>query len=207
MAVITISKEYGTHSNELAKKLAEKLGYDQVGKGLLADIARELNISENEAEVFSKASSSRVLRFVDKYTCSIVQKVVDREHGCLDDDNYYNVTKKLVEDLYNEGNVVILGWGGQCILKGRDNVLHVRLTKGMGLKVREVMEKQKLDEDAARKYVENEENDLKAYIKQYYKEDWNDARLYDLVIDMGKNTVDQAVQAICDSVKGKGYMD
>ena len=204
MAVITISKEYGTHSNEIAQALAEKLGYEQVGKSLLADIARELNISKNEAEVFSKAASSRILRFVDKYTCSIVQKVVDREHGCLDDDNYYNVTKKLVENLYEEGNVIILGWGSQCILQGKEQVLHIRLTKDMALKIQEAMDKQKLDKEAAKKYVETEEKDLKAYIKQYYKQDWNDARLYDLVIDMGKNSVDQAVETICENLKAKG---
>jgi cytidylate kinase len=204
MAVITISKEYGTHSQELAAKLAKNLGFEYVGKGLLADIARELNVSEGEAEVFSKASSSRILRIVDKYTCSIVQKVVDREHGCLDDDNYFTTTKGLVEKFYDEGDVIIMGWGSQCILKGRNQVLHVRLTKEMDAKVQEVMEKQRLDRDAARRVVDTEENDMAAYIKQYFGKDWNDARLYDLVIDMGRDTVDQALETICDNLKAKG---
>lgn len=206
MAVVTISREYGTQSRELAARLAEKLGYEHVGKGLLADIARELNVSEGEAEVFSRAASSRILRLVDKYTCSIVQKVVDREHGCLDDDKYFNATRKLVEKLYDAGDVIILGWGGQCILKGRDRVLHVRLTKDMGAKIQAVMDVQKLDAAAARRLVETEEDDMAAYIRQYFNEDWNDARLYDLVIDMGRNTVDQAAQTVCNNLKTCGLV-
>jgi cytidylate kinase len=204
MTVITISKEYGTHGRALAGKLAEELGYEYVGNSLLADIARELNLSEGEAEVFSKAASSRILRLVDRYTCAIVQKVVDREHGCLDDDNYFNVTRKLVEKLYGAGNVIIMGWGSQCILKDRDHVLHVRLTKDMGAKIQAVMAGQNLDASAARRLVETEENDMKAYIRQHFNQDWNDIRLYDLVIDMGRNTVGQALKTICDNLKTGG---
>ena len=85
MAVITVSKEFGTESEKVASLAADKLGYETIGKNLVADIAKELHISESEAATFRKTSQSRILRFVDRYTCSIVQKVVDREHGCLDD--------------------------------------------------------------------------------------------------------------------------
>ncbi|MEZ4566716.1 MAG: hypothetical protein R2860_07025 [Desulfobacterales bacterium] len=57
-----------------------------------------------------KTSKSSVLRLVDKYTCSIVQKVVDREHGCLDDKAYLKKPGKLLEKLYDNDNVIVLGW-------------------------------------------------------------------------------------------------
>jgi len=104
MAVITISKEYGTESEKVASLAAEKLGYDYIGKKMIANIAEKLNISESEAEIFTKTSSSKILRYVDKYTCSMIQKVVDGEYGCLDDDKYYNTTRQLVENLY-EGSL------------------------------------------------------------------------------------------------------
>ena len=129
MTVITISKEFGTESEKLASSTAQKLGYEYIGNNLVAEIAKELRISESEAETFRKTSQSRILRFVDRYTCSIVQKVVDREHGCLDDKNYYETTKRLVEKSFDAGDVIILGWGGQCILKGKPNTLHVHLKK------------------------------------------------------------------------------
>jgi cytidylate kinase len=203
MAVITISKEFGTESERVASLLAEKLGYEYIGKNLVAKIAKELHISESEAETFHKTSQSRILRFVDRYTCSIVQKVVDREHGCLDDKNYYEVTKKLVENVYEAGDAIILGWGGQCLLKGKPDTLHVRLIKDNDLKINEIMQSQNLSQKAAKDFIDREEGDLKAYIKHYFKEDWNAAHLYDLVIDMGKASVEKAADMICDNLKHK----
>ena len=203
MAVITISKEFGTHGEKVAAQVAERLGYEYIGKNLVAEIARELKISESEASTFHSTSQSRILRFVDRYTCSIVQKVVDREHGCLDDKNYYEVTKKLVQDVYQAGNVIILGWGGQCLLRGKPDTLHVRLTKDYDLKINEAMKFENLSLNAAKALVEREEGDLKEYIKYYFKEDWNAAHLYDLVIDMGKISVEKAVSIICDNLKFK----
>ena len=201
MAVVTISKEFGTESEKVASLVAQKLSYEYIGNNLIAEIAKELNISQNEAEVFRKTSQSRILRLVDRYTCSIVQKVVDREHGCLDDKNYYETTKRLVEKSYEAGDVIILGWGGQCILRGKPNTLHVHMKKDAETKVNEVMKNRNLDYKAAKDYIEREESDSRAYIKEYFKEDWTDARLYDLIIDMGKNTVDKAVDLICNNIK------
>ncbi|MDX1708018.1 MAG: cytidylate kinase-like family protein, partial [Desulfobacterales bacterium] len=141
-----------------------------------------------------------IIRLMDRYTCTLVQKVVDREHGCLDDANYFESTKKLVENLYDADNVIILGWGGQCILRGKPNTLHVRLTKEMDLKIESIMQEYDVNRLAARKLIEREEKDSSAYIKHYFNEDWNDARLYDLIIDMGKQSVEQAADIICHNI-------
>jgi cytidylate kinase len=203
MAVITISKEFGTESEKVASQVAQRLEYEYIGDHLIAEIAKELHVSESEAEMFRKTSQSRILRFVDRYTCSLVQKVVDREHGCLDDKNYYETTKKLVLNVYEAGNAIILGWGGQCILRGKPNTLHVRLVKDEETKIREVMKNRNLEHKAAKAFIEREESDLKAYIEHYFNEDWNAAHLYDLIIDMGKTSVEKAVDLICDNLKHK----
>lgn len=201
MAVITISNEYATQSQQVAAGVAEKMGYEYVGDQLLAQIAKELHLSSHEADTFRQTSKSSILRFVDRYTCSIVQKVVDREHGCLDDRSYYEKTRELVERIYEEGNAIIMGWGSQCILKGKPGTLHVRLKKDPELKIREMVETHDYSRKEAEKKIRQEEADLKAYLKHYFNEDWNDARLYDLVIDMGKNSVAQAVEMICENVR------
>jgi len=203
MAVITISKESGTDSQKLASVLAEKLGWEYIGKKLVAEIAKELNISEGDVEMFRKDSESRLLRFVDRFTCSLVQKVVDREYGCLDDKNYFDTTKKLVEDVYGAGNAIILGWGGQCLLRDKPDVLHVRLIKDKETKIKNIMERHHMDHKAAENHIAREENDSKSYIKHYFNEDWNDAHLYDLVLDMGKTTIEESAETICENLKRK----
>jgi len=201
MAVITISKESGTESEQVASLLAKKLGWEYIGKQLVAKLSKELRISESDVETFLKHEHSRLLRFVDRYTCTIVQKVVDKEHGCLDDKNYFDAVKKLVEDIYQAGNAIILGWGGQCLLRGRPDVLHVRLRKDEEEKIKTVMGKYRLGHSAAKHHIAREEGDSKSWVKHYFDEDWNDARLYDLIIDMGKTTVEEAVDSIIKNLK------
>ncbi len=203
MGVITISRDCGVESEKVASLLAEKLGWEYIGKKLVARIAKELHLSESEVEAFRQDSQSRLLRFLDRYTCTLVQKVVDREHGCLDDDAYYEVTKKLVEDIYDAGNAIIVGWAGQCILRDKPDALHVRLFKDEAAKIETIMNRFKLDRKAAKNYIDREEGDTRSLIKHYFNEDWNDARLYDLVINMGRTSVQEATETIIDNLKRK----
>ena len=203
MSVITISREYGVDSEELASFLAKKLGWEYIGKQLVAKIARELHISEGEAETFLQDAQSRLLRFVDTFTCTIIQKVVDRERGCLDDENYFKTVKKLVEDVYEDKNAIILGWGGMCLLRDKPNVLHVRLIKDVAGKIDTIMKRFNIDEKAAKYHIDREERDSESLIRHYFKVDWNDASLYDLVIDMGKTTVEDAANTIIENLKLK----
>jgi len=70
-------------------------------------------------------------------------------------------------------------------------------------KIKEVMQNKNLNYDAAMALIEKDEGDLKAYIEHYFNENWNAAHLYDLIIDMEKNSVEKAVDLICDNVKHK----
>jgi cytidylate kinase len=105
--------------------------------------------------------------------------------------------------VYEAGNAIILGWGGQCILRGKPNILHVHLVKDEETKISELMKNRNLEHKAAKALIEREESDLRAYIDHYFNEDWNSAHLYDLIIDMGKTSVEKAVDLICDNLKHK----
>jgi cytidylate kinase len=40
-------------------------------------------------------------------------------------------------------------------------------------------------------------------IKHYFNVDWNDVKLYDLIIDMGKTSVEEAVDTIINNLQRK----
>jgi cytidylate kinase len=109
----------------------------------------------------------------------------------------------LVEDVYEDKNAIILGWGGMCLLPDKPNVLHVRLIKDEAGKIDTIMKRFNIDQKAAKYHIDREEKDSKSLIKHYFKVDWNDASLYDLVIDMGKTTVEDASNTIIENLKLK----
>lgn len=182
----------------MASGIADKLGFEFIGDRLVAEVAKELNMSEHEAKTFLKPGGSSLMRYLDKYTCSVVQKVVDREHGCLDDSAYYEKTRELVEKIYKNENAVILGWGAQCILQKKPETFHVLLKKQADKKLAQVMEAKNIGQKQAEKLIKEDEEEKKAYIRKYFETDWQDPSLYNLIIDMEDYTIETAVGLIAD---------
>jgi cytidylate kinase len=182
----------------VASGIADKLGFEFIGDRLVAEVAKELNMSEHEAKTFLKPGGSSLMRYLDKYTCSVVQKVVDREHGCLDDSAYYEKTRELVEKIYKNENAVILGWGAQCILQKKPETFHVLLKKQADKKLAQVMEAKNIGQKQAEKLIKEDEEEKKAYIRKYFETDWQDPSLYNLIIDMEDYTIETAVGLIAD---------
>ncbi|SHE48015.1 Cytidylate kinase-like family protein [Desulfacinum infernum DSM 9756] len=196
MAVITISKEYASESEEFAKRLADRLGYSILDKQLVADAARELRISESEAQSFRKGRESRLLRLIDRYTASTVQKVVDRSYGRLDDRNYHEVTVKLVRSVAEEGNVIILGWGAQCILAEHPGTIHLRIVKTLEDRIRWLKENMEMDDRSARDLIEREEKESAAYIEHYFNRSWDDPHLYHAVLNLSRIPMEDALDCV-----------
>jgi cytidylate kinase len=57
-----------------------------------------------------------------------------------------------------------------------------------------------LSSDQAREFVLREDQDRRAYVKQYFRRDIGDASLYDLIINTDTVPLEQAVMIIADMV-------
>ena len=201
MAVITISKEYAAESEVFAEKLADKLGYSVLDKQLVVQAAKQLNISETEASILRRGGESRLLKILDKYTAKTIQKVVNRDYGRLDDKNYFEVTKKLVLNAAEQGNVIIVGWGGQCLLADRPDAIHVRIVKNLEERIAILKQKFNLDDRGARELIEREEKESAKYIEYYFNRSWTDAHLYHVILNLSKLSFEQAVDIVVSLVQ------
>ena len=73
MAVITISRQAGSSGNEeIATRVAELLGYRYFDKRLMAKVAAEVGLSENEVVDFSE-ENYKVVSFLVR-TTSVVHR-------------------------------------------------------------------------------------------------------------------------------------
>ena len=134
MAVVTISRQVGSGSYEIATRVAKLLGYRQFDKRLIIKVAAEMGLSENEVVDFSEANY-RAAGFLDRLLgrrSQNVAKVSTRKRDStgaealtieqLDEAFCVDLIRTAIEAAYEQGNLVILGRGGQAILKNR-NVL------------------------------------------------------------------------------------
>jgi cytidylate kinase len=196
MAVITISRDVACETEVFTKRLAERLNYSVLDRELITEAAKQLQIRRREAGGFGREQESGLLRFIDKYTASTIQKVIDRVYGRIDNKAYYEATTKLVVKAAQDDHVIIMGWGGQCILKDHSRAVHLRVVKQMKDRIAWLKGNLGLDERGAQDLINREDEESAAYIMHYFNEARDDARLYHLVVNLSKIPMEEAVDLV-----------
>ena len=133
------------------------------------------------------------------------------ENVVLSDDIALGLVQKAVKAAQQAGNMVIVGRGGQIILKDHADVLHVRIEAPMEERIQRVKEQLKQEKQAfqadinlrraAQDVIVTRDFASADYIQQYYAVDWADPLLYHIVLNSAKVTVEQAAQIIVELIK------
>lgn len=66
MAVITFSRECGSRGEEIARQIAEKLGYGYFDKEILAEVAREVHTTEEKISEYDEKDEHGLRAFLKK---------------------------------------------------------------------------------------------------------------------------------------------
>ena len=211
MAVITVSRQYGSGGDEIAARACELLGYRYFDKRMMAEVASEMGLPSKEV-VDSQEDRHELLSFFDRvFGHKVTEAWVTTDPatggrtvdvGELDSKRYVALARDLIHAACGQDNVVIMGRGGQVILQGQPGVLHVRLEAPFEERVRRVSEQQRFaNPAAARDFVAGRDRAGADYIRTYYGADWNDLALYHLVLNTGLWDLETAAKIIVDAVK------
>jgi cytidylate kinase len=211
MAVITVSRQYGSGGDEIASRVCELLGYRYFDKRMMAQVASQMGLSSKEV-IDSQEDRHELLSFFDRlFGHKVTEAWVTTDPatgartvdvGELDSKRYVAMVRDLIRAACSQDNVVIMGRGGQVILKNQPGVLHVRLEASFEERVRRVGEQQRITNPAAaRDFVAGRDRAGVDYIRTYYGVDWNDPALYHLMLNTGLWDFESAAQIIADAVE------
>lgn len=187
MSIITISKGSYTHGGKLAKRVADKLGFDCISRDILLDISKEFNVPELKLIRAIKDTPS----FLDRYTFG-------RE-------KYIAYIRKAILDYLVKDNIVYHGFAGHFFVKDIPHVLKVRIIADMDERIMYMMKRENVSEEEALRIVEKVDAERKAWSIKLYGIDTWDCRLYDLTINIGKISLADAMDMICQTVKLKAF--
>ncbi len=216
MAVITISRQYGSEGDEVATRVCEMLGYRYFDKRLMAQIASETSLSENEIVDFSE-DDYRVQSFLELLFGASTPRTVAQirswkeddtgarvpEIKLLDENQAIALVQGAIEASYKQGDIVIVGRGGQAILKNKPGVLHVRIEAPLEIRARRIQERQNISPAAALQVVTQRDKASADYLKRFHDIEWSDPTLYHLVINTGQWNAEAAARLI---VNAASYM-
>ena len=98
-------------------------------------------------------------------------------------ENLFQFQSDAIRKAAQEGSCVFVGRCADYVLRDFPNTVNVFISASMEYRVEQIMNKQHLDEDAARAFIEKRENERAAYYNYYTGKKWGDASSYDLCID------------------------
>jgi len=114
---------------------------------------------------------------------------------------YGELVRRVIQEYAQIGNVIIVGRGGQVVLRDFPNAFHVRVQAEKGLRTQRLVERLGLDYKEAEKQIHQSDKERARYLKYYFDADCDDPTLYHTVFNTGKLSVDLITHLICEAVK------
>ena len=187
MSVIVISKGSYSHGNEVAAKVAQRLDLKCISRDLLIGTSKKFNIAELRLIRAIEDSPS----FLEKYT--------------FGRQKYIKYIKAAILNELAKGKVIYHGFARHFLVSDISHVLKVRIIADMEERIAYMMKRENVSKDDAVQLVKKvDEERTKWSLKLYGIDNW-DSRLYDLVINIGKVTLDHAVDLVCQTVQLKAF--
>jgi cytidylate kinase len=97
--------------------------------------------------------------------------------------DYLDLTRAVILDYAQQGNALIVGRGGQMILRRRPGVLHVEVVGKFEHRVCNICEREGVKWREAAYRLREADEQRAAYMRRFYGVDWLDPGLYDLVLN------------------------
>ncbi len=223
MAVITISREYGSRGEEIAQQVATELGYSYFDKEILTDVAREVDTTEDKISEHDEKDEHGFRAFLKNLfapnnpgfahypyypgiAVDVSDEFVNRQLE-LDANQVTDSFRHVVEKLWERGNVVIVGRGSQKILAAKPDTLHLSFIGKIGVRAETVRAEEHLTREEALEKIQTIDEQRSHYLKRYYDVYWENPRLYHMIINTSLMSIKQAVKVIVAMVhqmKGDG---
>ena len=199
--VITVSRQLGSDGEEIARRLADKMGVPYLDREVVSNAAALAGVSEETVQEAERAQSflERMVELLGRYP-------VAAELGAplpdlpptppLTVDTYRRLIEDVIRSLASKGPAVILGHAGQIALREDRTVLRVFICAPVERRVAYLMTREGSIAAAARKRIQDDDNRIGDYFRTYYKVTWTDPVLYDLLINSDRISIPAAVELI-----------
>jgi len=195
--LITISREYGAGGSELAALLGERLGWAVLDHALVERVADRLRLDartvrtldEHPPSLFARIASALLMSRTD------VPLAVDTDEY-LSPDAVAEASRAAIVEAASTPPLIIVGHGGQSIFQDRPGTLHLRLGAPLQPRVERICRRQPCNPEKATAEVHRMDADRAAYVRRYHQRDWRDPLLYDLEINTGRVTIEEAAEIV-----------
>ena len=182
MAVITISRQMGSLGTEIAQDVAGKLNYKYLDREGIEQGLATHGLRGSEVEKYDEKSPPFWANWQNQGR------------------KFFYAMQMVIYEAARKGNVVIVGRGGQILLRGIPGVLHVRIIAPLQDRIQRLVAKGGESEKELSRILKQSDRESGGFIRAFLDADWENSMLYDLTIntrDLSSNLcVDMILHAI-----------
>ncbi len=201
--VITFSRQVGAGGESIARASAERLAFRYVDREVIDRAAEAAGVTPelvDSAEHFPSLKERMLASLTSSPGLMALSWFTPAPYvpNLLYTSARYRVlVQDVIKEVVREGDAVILGHGGQVILRDRWDTLRILVTGSDHLRMLRVQERLETNSpEAARRYVEQSDQERATYFERIYGMEWLSPKLYDLCINTDHWSLQQAVDLV-----------
>ena len=191
--IITISREFGSGGRFIGEEVAKKLGIKYYDKEIIGQIAKESGLAPEYIKENAELSPKKGI-FAYAFTGrDITGKSVE--------DMVYEAQRKVIMEIAEKENCVIVGRNADFILKDRKDVLNVFIHGSIPEKVRRICSLYNVTEVDAIKMINDIDKRRRTNYNFYTEQKWGMAENYTMSLNSSVLGYDLCQKIIIDCAK------
>lgn len=193
--IITVSRQFGSGGRSIAKAVAKKLGYDYYDSELVLKVAEETGFDPSyiaEAGEYAPGKSMFSYAFSSSHGAG---------NATSASDYLWAAQSRIIMDLAQKGNCVIVGRCADYILRNREDCLNVFIHASKEYKAKRIVELYGMTDKSPEKRLDEKDTKRKVNYKYFTGKEWGVTENYHISLDSGVIGHDKCVEIIC-SVAG-----
>lgn len=191
--IVTIGREHGSGGHDIARALAKDLGYACFDKEIVDTAAENSNFSKEILHSYDEKRVSPYIVPVPHYLGLNESFRLNMQVASAQFD--------AIRSLAEQGNCIFVGRCADYVLRKQPDLVRVFIMADEDYRIKTMMERQGLSEEAARKLIRQVDKDRSSYYKYYTDQIWGERENFDLILNSAKIGVDGCVKLIESYIK------
>ncbi len=185
-AILTISREFGSGGREIGQSVARELGYAYVDREvILADIREH------------GAKWEQWAHDLDEHRPTVWEKYDWSFRG------FASLVQLHLLEHAEKGGVVIMGRGGNFVLKDVAHAYRIRVTAPLDVRIERIVQREGVDRETAQWLCEKTDRERAGFLHAIYGSRWDDPAEYDHVYAVSGQSVERNVKEVIKALTGR----
>jgi len=184
LAILTVSRLYGSGGSEVAAIVAETLGWSLLDNAVVDAVATRMGLSVAEVQ----DREERVPSLVERLTSAMAMGSQEWMSPIAaakrpTDEQLIEVTRHIIEEAIARGPLVVVGRGTQEMLAERTDALHVFCYAPRKALIARTMEREGVSAEEAARLVDETNKQRDQWVRLHWERDRRDLENYDLSVN------------------------